>query len=72
MLSTTVDIRNTDEQGRQVLLYHGQTVSITAALRVVDRNAPAPVNQHVRRRIQAEHGGELRIGRISAEIGVYA
>lgn len=72
MTTTTVEISTIDERGRPVLVYHTSTVSITAALRVVDRNAPAPVNPHVRRRIQAEHGGCFQIGRVNAEIGVYA
>jgi len=71
-MTTTVEIRTINEKGKPVLVYHGNTVSIKAALRVVDRNAPAPVGPHVRRRVQAEHGGQFRIGRVSAEIGVYA
>ena len=70
-MTTTVEIRTIDKQGKPVLVYHGQTVSIRAALRVVDRNAPAPVNPGVRQRIQAEHGGQFQIGRVRAEIGVY-
>jgi hypothetical protein len=72
MLSTTVDISSTDEHGKTTVLYHGFAASITAALRVVDRNAPAPVGPRVRQRIHAEHGGQLRIGQVAAEISVYA
>jgi len=72
MTTTTVEIRRIDEQGKPVLLCHGETVSIRAALRVGDRNAPAPVSPYVRRRVRAEHGGQFQIGRVRAEIGVYA
>ncbi len=72
MLTTIVEIHATDENGESVLVYRGDTPSINAALRVVDRNAPAPVGPCVRRRVRAEHGGRFRIGAISAEIGVYA
>jgi hypothetical protein len=71
-MTATVDISTTDEQGQQVLVYHGDTLSIRAALRVVDRFAPAPVNPYVRHRIQAEHGGKVQIGIVRAEIGVDA
>ena len=69
---TTVEIHAIDEDGEPVLVYRGHTPSINAALRVVDRNAPAPVGPRVRRRVRAEHGGRFCIGTISAEIGVYA
>jgi hypothetical protein len=71
MLITTVEIHTT-ENGESVLVYHGQVSSIAAALRVVDKNAPAPVCPSVRRRVRAERGGRFRIGSIRAVIGVYA
>ncbi|MGA2163336.1 MAG: hypothetical protein ABSH36_02575 [Solirubrobacteraceae bacterium] len=71
-MTTTVDIRTTDQHGRLVLIYHGMAAGIEAALRVVDCNAPAPVNPHVRRRIRRQQGGQLQIGQVNAEIGVYA
>ncbi len=72
MVTTTVDIRTADSMGAPVKVLHAERSSIRAALRVVDRNAPAPVNQHVRERIRREHGGHLQIGMVSAEIAVYA
>jgi hypothetical protein len=71
-MTATVDIHTTDEKGQQVLVYHGNTLSLRAALRVVDRFAPAPVNPYVRQRIHAEHGGQVHIGMVQADIGVYA
>lgn len=69
---TTVEISRIDQHGKKALVYRGERFSIPAALRVVDGLAPAPVNRYVRRRIQADLGGQVRIGQVCAEIGVYA
>jgi hypothetical protein len=71
-MTTTVDIRTINLKGEPVTVFHGDTVSITAALRIIDGAAPAPANRHVRRRLHQEHGGRVQIGMVSAEVDVYA
>jgi hypothetical protein len=71
-MTTTVDISTIDLKGEPVSVLHCDTVSITAALRIIDSAAPAPVNQHVRRRLRQDHGGLVQIGMVSAEVEVYA
>lgn len=69
-MTTTVDIHTIEPDGTAAPLIHADTFSITAAIRVVDRNAAAPVNRYVRERIRREQGGVVRIGAMSAEIAV--
>jgi len=72
VMTTTVDIATIDPTGAPVKVLHAERSSIRAALRIVDGNAPACVNRHVRERIHRDLGGELQIGMVSAEIAVYA
>lgn len=69
---TTVQIATTDKHGKPASFYFGSAPSVKAALKIIDGNAPAPVNPHVRRRIETEQGGELRIGQLDAVIAVCA
>jgi hypothetical protein len=71
-MTLTVDISTLDEHGKSIPVICCTAMSIGAALRVIDGAAAAPVNQHVRRRLRREHGGEVRIGKLTAQVDVYA
>lgn len=71
-MTTTVDIHTINAQGELETVLHCDTVSIKAALRIIDGAAPAPANRHVRRRLYREHGGRVQIGMVSADVAVYA
>jgi hypothetical protein len=63
---TTVHISTINLQGKPETVFHGDTVSMKAACRIIDGSAPACMNSHVRGRLYREHGGEVRIGMVSA------
>jgi len=69
-MTTTVDIRTINLKGEPETVFHGATVSIKAALRIIDGSAPACANRHVRRRLYREQGGLVQIGMVSAEVDV--
>jgi hypothetical protein len=71
-MTMTVDIQTINAQGELETVIHCDTVSMKAALRIVDGATPAPVNRHVRRRLYREHGGSVQIGMVRADIAVYA
>ncbi len=71
-MTTTVDIRTINLKGEPETVFHGSTVSIAAALRIIDGSAPACVNRYVRRRLYREQGGLVQIGMVSAEVDVSA
>jgi hypothetical protein len=70
-MTTTVDIHAIEADGTVTPVIYAGTFSIAAAIRVIDQNAAAPVNPHVRRRIHRERGGVLKIGAMTAEIAVH-
>jgi len=69
---TTVDISTIDEHGNPIQILHCVAVSMTAAIRIIDSAAPAPVNRYVRARLRLEHGGPVQIGMVRAEVDATA
>lgn len=67
-MMTTVDITTINLQGEPETVFHGDAASMTAACRIIDGSAPACMNRHVRGRLFREHGGEVRIGMVSAVV----
>lgn len=71
-MTTTVDIRTINLKGEPETVYHGSTVSINGALRIIDGSAPACANRHVRRRLHRDLGGLVEIGMVTAQVDVTA
>ena len=71
-MTMTVDIQTINAKGQLETVLHCDTVSLKAAIRIVDGATPAPANRHVRRRLYRDHGGSVTIGMVRAEIAVYA
>lgn len=71
-MTTSVDIQTINARGKLETVLHCDTLSMKAALRIVDGATPAPANPHVRRRLYRDHGGVVEIGMVRADIAVYA
>lgn len=68
----TVEVDTMLPNGRIERSHRTLVCSITAALRVADSNAPAPLNPAVRTRLRRNHGGQARVGRVQIAIGCAA
>jgi hypothetical protein len=71
-MTTTVNISTINSRGEQEIVFHGDTVSIKGALRIIDGAAPACVNRYERRRLHRDQGGFVQIGMVRAEVDVSA
>jgi hypothetical protein len=70
VVTTTVEIETLDSTGAPRHLYHGAMHNLGDALSVVSAYAAAPVNRWVRKRLEANDGGRVQIGQVTAAICV--